>query len=210
MSTSGKRVLFLDPAKIEAALEIAASVAKAEQLRVALVGGVALQLYGSDRFTADVDIAADRYPTKVTTEGVLSFGGIMTRLADVPVDFIVRDDHYADLYDAAVDHARRVPGVPLPVATLPYLGAMKMAAGRGKDLQDLGFILTRSGVNYKTLRNVVVEHLGPYAGDELDALRATAKLEVEAETRRPPPKTSTRRTTPKAPTRQRTPKKRKS
>jgi hypothetical protein len=56
---------------------------------------------------------------------------------------------------------------------------MKMVAGRGKDAQDLQFILLDSGVSYKKLRSVVAEHLGEYAADELDALKQTAAWERE-------------------------------
>lgn len=89
----------------------------------------------------------------------------------------MRTDAVADLYDEALDQARRLPGVSVPVVTLPYLGAMKLEAHRGKDLQDLGFILTETDVNYQKLRAVVVKHLGEDAGDDLDAHALSAKWE---------------------------------
>ena len=176
---------FLDPARIEAALTEAADVAKKGRVKVALAGGVALQLYGSDRFTADLDLVADRYPSDIKRRDVLTFGGVRTALSGVPVDFIVRDDQYADLYDEAIERAQRVAGVPVPVVTLPYLAAMKMAAGRGKDEQDLHFILSRPGVSYRAIREVIARHLGPYAGDELDAIRTIAAWEKRAGRRAP-------------------------
>lgn len=137
-----------------------------------------MQLYGSDRFTTDVDFVADSFIIELPRKGTLTFGGTKSKTSnDVPVDLIVRTDRYADLYDEALDHAQRMPGVPVPVITLPYLGAMKLAAHRGKDLQDLGFILTATGVNYQKLRAVVTKHLGEEAGDDLDAYRLSAKWE---------------------------------
>jgi hypothetical protein len=172
---------FLDPAKIDSALAKVAEIAASEGLRLALAGGAALQLYGSDRFTRDVDIAADRCPQGVKRRGILAFGGIKTALAGVATDFIVRDDQYAALYDEAIEHAHHVTGSPVPVVTLPYLAAMKMVAGRGKNEQDLHFALTHPRLNYKIARAVVAQHLGPYAADELDAIRDVARWEKSRE-----------------------------
>jgi hypothetical protein len=166
---------FLDPARINSALKEVAAETKRDGLRVALVGGVALQLYGSPRLTTDLDVAADGYPNPagaLPTHGVLSFGGIKTSASNgVPVDLIVRDDQRTSLYDDAINNARRFSGVPVPVATLPYLGAMKLAAGRSKDLQDLNFMLTDTDVSYKKLRAVVTKYLGEFDADELDNLK---------------------------------------
>jgi hypothetical protein len=54
---------------------------------------------------------------------------------------------------------------------------MKMVAGRGKDEQDLKWILTDAPVDYTALRTVVKKYLGPYAADELDATRQIAVWE---------------------------------
>jgi hypothetical protein len=62
---------------------------------------------------------------------------------------------------------------------------MKMASGRSKDEQDLHFLLTRPGMSYKTIREVVARHLGPYAADELDAIRDVAAWEKRAGRRAP-------------------------
>jgi hypothetical protein len=185
MKRSSRRARFLDPAKIEVAINEVGAIVRNAHVGIALAGGCALQLYGSDRFTADVDFVLNGYPplsqSQLPRKGVLAFGGLKTSAPNgVPVDLIVRDDQYANLYDEALDHAGRLAGVSVPVITLPYLGAMKMVAGRGKDQQDLQFILLDSGVSYKKLRSVVAEHLGVYAADELDALKQTAAWERKA------------------------------
>jgi hypothetical protein len=46
-----------------------------EQISCLLVGGVALQYYGSDRFTADIDFVAPEALLGLTPETSLSFGG---------------------------------------------------------------------------------------------------------------------------------------
>ena len=107
----------------------------------------------------------------------MSFGGIKTTAkSGAPVDYIVRDDAEADLYDAALDAAETVPGVPVPVVTIPYLGAIKLAAGRGKDVQDLEFLLRAHPASFKAMRAVVAKYVGDYAVGDLDAHRSTAVL----------------------------------
>ena len=139
-----------------------------------------MQIYGSDRLTADVDLLASGYP-EVTREGILSFGGIKTIAKNgAPVDYIVRDDAEMGLYDAALDAARVVTGIPVPVVTVPYLGAIKLAAGRGKDVQDLEFLLREHPASFKAMRALVAKHIGDYAVDDLDGYQATAALKTRS------------------------------
>jgi hypothetical protein len=165
-----RRTRFLDPAAIDATL---AEIARAVDARkVALAGGVALQTWGSDRFTADVDvISSTTIPIlTLTRKGPLAFGGDRAIARNgVPVDVIRRADDYKQLYGGALASATRVEGVPLRVVTLPFLAAMKMAAGRGKDKADLEWILVESGAKYADVRRVVRDYLGTYAATELDA-----------------------------------------
>lgn len=180
MTSGTKRKQFLDPAKALAAIKEVADLANKAGVRVALAGGNAMQLYGSDRFTTDVDFVAAEFLVELPRKGALTFGGTKSKASNgVPVDVIVRSDERADLYDEALDHAQLLPGIPVPVITLAYLGAMKLDAHRGKDLQDLNFILTKSNVNYKKLRAVVVKHLGEDAADDLDALKLSATWEQQ-------------------------------
>src|SRR5437762_2511114 len=58
--TSGKKTRFLDAHEIERGIQEVAQLAAAQGVRVALIGGAALQLLGSDRLTKDIDFAADR------------------------------------------------------------------------------------------------------------------------------------------------------
>lgn len=168
---------FLDPARVNAALSEVATATRKDGVRVALIGGVALQLYGSDRFTTDLDVVASGYPDpngSLPTKGVLTFGGIQSEASNgVPVDLIIRDDERTDLYDAALENAQRLPGVPVPVVTLPYLGAMKLASGRAKDIQDLEFILRSNPKMFKQIRKLVTKYLGDFEAEELDSIKTT-------------------------------------
>jgi hypothetical protein len=174
--TGPRKNKFLDASQITEAIAEAAALAREQHVRVALAGGCAMQIYGSDRLTADVDFIANGYP-EVPRKGILSFGGIKTVAKNgTPVDYIVRDDEKTDLYDAALDDARTVPGVVVPVVTIPYLGAIKFAAGRGKDIQDLEFLLRAHPTAFKAMRLLVAKYIGDYAVDDLDGHRTTANL----------------------------------
>jgi hypothetical protein len=169
MTSGSKKTRFLDADEIDRGIGEVAQLAAAQGVHVALIGGAALQLLGSDRLTKDIDFAADRLIEGLAAHGPLEFGGVKaTTSSGVPVDLVVRDDKYRALYEAAVDHATRVEGVPVLVVGAEYLIAMKMVAGRPKDDADLEFLLSDGGVDLERARAVVSEHLGPYAVDEFE------------------------------------------
>jgi hypothetical protein len=149
---------------------------------VVIVGGLAMQFWGSPRLTADVDLAATEVPTdidgRLTFGAELSFGGVRTVASNqVPVDVIVRDDEWSDLYEEAIDHAEDVDGAPAPVVSPEYLVAMKMVAGRPKDEQDVRFLvlLDDDAFDMKECEEIVRDFLGAYAVKELRAIVEEAK-----------------------------------
>jgi hypothetical protein len=150
-----------------------------------------MQLYGSDRYTQDLDLIANHLPwlpSSRKVEGQLTFGGVSV-LADngVPVDIILRNDQYEELYVNALVAARPIKGVPIPGVTLPDRAAMKLAAGRAKDLSDLEFILCDANnaalaqgttvTSFEMIKTVVKAHLGVYAAEELSSIRELALWE---------------------------------
>ena len=170
--SSEKKTRFLDATEIDRGISEVVRLAADQGARVALIGGAALQLLGSDRLTKDVDFVADRVIDGLVIEGMLDFGGIKAKTASgVPVDMVVRDDKYRALYDAAIDHATKVDGVTSLVVPAEFLIAMKMVAGRPKDDADLEFLIAESGVDWSRARAVVEEFLGLYAVDELERYR---------------------------------------
>lgn len=168
-----KRVKFLDPRVIDETLAEVAEIAVREHVDVAVVGGVAMMAYGSDRLTKDVDVASvDEYLPGLAEVSRLSFGGVVARTPGGRlVDLIVRDDEYRDLYCAAVDGARD-EGLPLRVVAPEYLLVLKMAAARDKDVLDVRYLLGAGIVDLKAARLIVREHLGEYAARELDVVVA--------------------------------------
>ncbi|KKW45662.1 MAG: hypothetical protein UY96_C0017G0063 [Parcubacteria group bacterium GW2011_GWB1_56_8] len=162
---------FLAPELLEEAVEQVAAIAKHERVRVALIGGFALQLYGSTRLTGDVDFASDVRLDALPPGPSLSFGGEQTQAPNgVPVDIVLRDDKYAELYDEALAQAIHQRGVPVPVARPEHLAAMKMVAGRARDDADLEFLVASGVVDVKKALAVIKEHLGSYAEDEFGEL----------------------------------------
>lgn len=172
MTSSRKRVRFLSPAELEEALREVARIAREEGVAVALIGGYAMQLYGSDRLTADLDLAANGSIEGLGEGSLLSFGGVQVRASNgVPIDLVLRSDAYERLYDEVVEKAGRAKGIPVPVARPEYLAAMKMVAGRGKDETDLEYLLASGVLDVKKTRAVILRHLGPYAVDAFERFR---------------------------------------
>ena len=135
-----------------------------------------MQLYGSDRLTGDVDIAAVERLKALPRGKALSFGGEQTRAPNgVPVDLVLRNDDYASLYDEAIEQAARIRGVPVPVAKQEYLAAMKMVAGRSRDTADLEFLIASGAVSSSKARKIIRKHLGIYAADEFDRVAEEIK-----------------------------------
>jgi hypothetical protein len=168
---TGLRKKFLAPELLEqAALQID-SLAGEQDVPLVLVGGFAMQFYGSDRLTGDVDFAADRSLSGLPEGKALSFGGVQTQAPNgVPVDLIVRDDEYQDLYEAAIDNPVTDDDTGLLIAAPEYLAAMKMVAGRQRDMGDLEVLILSGELDLTKTRQVVRKFLGQYAVREFDRI----------------------------------------
>ncbi|MBI2373052.1 MAG: nucleotidyl transferase AbiEii/AbiGii toxin family protein [Deltaproteobacteria bacterium] len=155
---------------------------------MALIGGVALAFHGIERYTKDVDLAVT-VPTssRVSSEladwdpRVLSIGGVsIATPSGTRVDLIDRRVEFRALYEETIEDARKrggkaiVGGHELPVASLAYLVALKMAADRPKDEVDLTSILARPELDYPEAREIVVRHVGYFAARRLDRLARQA------------------------------------
>lgn len=137
---------------------------------IALVGGLAMNLYGSDRLTADVDIIAERRIPALIRRKPLAFGGHTSVINDVPTDVIIRVDDYAALYEEALVQAMPRADCPIRVVTPEFLLAMKLASGRAKDEQDIAYLLTSRVVDVPKARAVIRTYLGAYAAHDFDSV----------------------------------------
>ena len=163
---------FLSPEQLLAGVAEVIALAREEGVEVVLVGGLAMQLYGSDRLTGDLDFAAGATLDALPPIRELTFGGVQTTTpSGVPVDFIVRNDDYRLLYQEAMNVSPLATAFGVRVVPPNYLVAMKMAAGRDKDTLDLKFLLAQDGlVDEVATRAIVRRHLGPYAAQEFDRI----------------------------------------
>lgn len=138
---------------------------------IALVGGTAMQWYGSDRMTKDVDFVASYLPEVLETSGTLTFGGYKGKIEGIPVDVILRDDDYAELYLEALSTAASDPEIgSVRVVRPEYLAAMKLAAGRPKDEEDLVTLVNSGQLDLAKAQNVIKKYLGAYGLDSFNAV----------------------------------------
>lgn len=176
LSTSNRR--FLGPEEMEEAVEALTDKAKRQGVEAAVIGGYAMQYYGSTRMTTDVDFMADRRLRGFSPQGKLSFGGVQIIAPNqVPVDWVVRDDGYARLYEQALQRAGSV-GRRFRIVGPEYLAAMKLAAARPKDEEDLRTLLELGILDMDKVRKIIERTLGQFAREEFD------RLVEEAEWRR--------------------------
>lgn len=176
------------PELLDEAIEQVTAAADLAALPIALCGGLAMQSYGSDRLTKDVDVVVGDHGQmpQLTPLRPLSFGGYETRAPNgVPVDVIVRSDDLLALYNTALSTAVSRPGIACLVVRPEYLAAMKLAAGRARDRLDLHYLITAPGVLDRALtREIVKRYVGGwYAARDFDTHVEDAELAALRERR---------------------------
>lgn len=129
------------------AVKSLAKIAEKESIEWALVGGIAMHLYGSPRLTKDVDvISLKRLPLKSVRP--IGFGGESYEVAvgkkKIHVDWIVREDNYRTYYVQALRDATLLKN-NLKIITPEWLVILRYIAGREKDLDDIVFLLRQNG-----------------------------------------------------------------
>ena len=153
---------LLDAESATEAIETAAAIADENAVEWALVGGLAMAIYGSDRTTKDVDIIADKL-LPLENVGRLRQGGeryiIKTGKKAVAVDWIIRKDEFKELFQTALKEAVKINDVP--ILTAEWLVILKFIAGRFKDQEDAVFLLSRKGlVNRALIKEKIVKQFG--------------------------------------------------
>lgn len=156
---------LLDEESAVQAIEFVDEIALENGIEWALVGGLAMALYGSDRTTKDIDIIADKL-LPLEKVGDLVQGGerylIKTGKNDVAVDWIIRKDVFKQLFAEALKDSVRINDVP--VLTPEWLVILKFIAGRYKDQEDAVFLLSRNGlVDRKLIKEYIIKNAGEIA-----------------------------------------------
>ena len=159
------RLDLLDEESATEAIKTVAALAEANGVQWALVGGLAMALYGSDRNTKDVDVIASKL-LPLENQGLLKQGGerysIKTKKKSVAVDWIIRNDEFKTLFQEALKEAVKINDVP--ILTPEWLVILKFIAGRFKDQEDAVFLLCRKGlVNREVIKEKIVRHVGAAA-----------------------------------------------
>jgi hypothetical protein len=145
------------------ALERMAAIAERNSVEYALVGGIAMHLYGSPRLTRDVDVIASAL-LPFDAERRLGFGGeryhVKVGKRVVPVDWIVRNDTARKFYELALKDAYQSSS-GLPIVTPEWLIILKYIAGRFKDQQDAVYLLKQKGlVDRRAIRRKIIAVAG--------------------------------------------------
>lgn len=179
-----KKGRFIDPEQINRLIDLVGSASEKYGLLTALVGGVAMQVYGSDRLTKDLDIISDQHipdPSPLKRIGPLNFGGDAYQAPDgSKLDVIIRNDEYTALYQEALSNAVATPD-GIPIVTPEYLAAMKLGAGTDKHLLDLKWLIKQPDLlDVKKLENIVYRTMGgKFPQDSLRKIVDQALLENE-------------------------------
>jgi hypothetical protein len=158
---------FLRAEEIDEAIAEVSALARSTGAHVALAGGCAMQIYGSQRLTVDVDVVASGPVRGLKPTVPLTFGGYSSvTSAGTTVDVMICNNEYEEAFDAALERAVRKRGVPLPVVRPEHLAVMKMIAGRKKDEVDLAWLVTSGTLDTEKTARIVRELLGHYAARE--------------------------------------------
>lgn len=166
-----KKSPFVNFEDLVQASKIVAKLAKEEGVDVALIGGHALQLYGSTRLTGDIDVVASDDIMALPAGPSLTFGGVQTESPDgVPVDLILRDDREASLYQEALDLSVKKRGTLMRIVSPEYIAAMKHMAKRGKDYADLEWLIFEYKIDRKKTRSIIEKHFGEEDAEDFDQL----------------------------------------
>ncbi len=150
----------IDEDSASQAIEFVSKIADENDIDWALVGGLAMNFYGSDRLTKDIDmISNQRLPIpKEKIVGQLKQGGerfqAETDKKVVSIDWIIRNDEFKELFQDALAEAVKIDDVP--ILTPEWLVILKFIAGRFKDQEDAVFLLSRKEL---VNRNLIKQHI---------------------------------------------------
>jgi hypothetical protein len=165
-----KKGKFITPAQIDWAIDLMKSISEQAGITTMVIGGVAMQAYGSPRLTKDIDFVVDQAfekPEVLSVLGPINFGGMAYIAADgAKIDAILRNDEYKPLYDEALAHLVFTED-EIPIVTPDYLAAMEFAANEPKHMLDLQWLVKQPGLlDLAKVRNLIYRHVGAKFGTQ--------------------------------------------
>ena len=153
---------LLDDESATHAIKTVVKIAEANDVNWALVGGLAMAVYGGDCKSKNIAIIANKL-LPLESKGLLRQDGerylIKTQKKEVAVDWIIRKDEFKALFQDALAEAVKIDDTP--ILTPEWLVILKFIAGRFKDQEDAVFLLSRKGlVNREIIKQNIVKHFG--------------------------------------------------
>jgi hypothetical protein len=166
-----------------------ARICREEGVLPLVIGGLAVNHHGYQRFTVDIDILvaradAERLLRRLRQElGWRRQGeGFRNTLLDVSVDLCVEGEPTAPRSAERFPDPgtlRTVPAGPLPVPSLPELIALKVMSGRARDDADVVELLKRHPRRIASIRTAAARRLRTAEGrGRLRRLAARAREEL--------------------------------
>jgi hypothetical protein len=153
---------LLDEESATEAINKVAEISKTNNVSWALVGGLAMAVYGGDCKTKNIATISDKL-LPLENQGKLRQGGerylIKTNKKEVAVDWIIRNDEFKALFQDALLEAVKIDEIP--VIKPEWLVILKFIAGRFKDQEDAVYLLSQKGlVNREFIKEKIVKHFG--------------------------------------------------
>ena len=150
------------------AVEKLKEIADREDIKFAIIGGLAMHLYGFDRATKDIDFIAERR-LSLEVKRYLTFGGeryeIEVEGEKIDVDWIMRRDQYKEFYKLAFAESEEL-SFGFRIITPEWLVILKYIAGRPKDEIDLLWLLQQPDlVKRRLVRKKIMQVVGAMQGD---------------------------------------------
>jgi hypothetical protein len=160
--------------RIAAALKGVTEALDAAGIDYALIGGLAVGVYGHERATKDIDLLISRQDIKkFAGEFVASdIDVIQGKHAGVRIDYIFPAKH-EDFLDDSVPGGTNADGVAV-VAPAPLI-YMKLVAGRLRDQDDVIRLLRAGKIDLDKVRAYLEKH-APQLIDDFDSYATEAKL----------------------------------
>lgn len=154
---------FPSPSSLRTCIRTVAKLAAAEDVRVALVGCLAMQHYGSRRIANEPEMLVSQDIVELAPDGAPSLGWHSATVNGQSVGYTLFAGEYPELYNHAINTAVKVPRFAIPIVRAEELTAVLLASQRPMDSLDLDDLMHLGAASVEQTEAIIREHLGPYA-----------------------------------------------
>lgn len=155
---------YIKPSQTEAFMVHIRAASADQNVRWALIGGLAMQWHGCPRFTQNCDIACTKdllFPNLEKEKGISSGGSRWKNADGSKLSVRVRHDEYRSLFEEAIENAVEEKGIF--VVRAEWLAAMKFACASSDHDLDIEWLVRREKtglVDVKMVSDLIYKHLG--------------------------------------------------